>query len=78
MLEREKVLPSFIMAVDYKIFDKLYQLAEMEDARITSALQNLFLQLPTDSEILEAIEIFSFQVSNIFFVIVCKKMLICL
>ncbi|XP_057299797.1 ubiquitin carboxyl-terminal hydrolase 24-like isoform X2 [Hydractinia symbiolongicarpus] len=61
MLEREKVLPSFIMAVDYKIFDKLYQLAEMEDARITSALQNLFLQLPTDSEILEAIEIFSFQ-----------------
>ena len=66
MLEREKVLPSFLMAVEYKIFDKLYQLAELEEQRITKALHNLFLHLPTDKDVLEAIDVFSFQVFMLF------------
>lgn len=63
MLEREKSLPSFLLAVEYKVFDKLYQLAELEESQITNALQNLLLHLPTDCDVLQAIDVFSFQVT---------------
>lgn len=63
MLEREKSLPSFLLAVEYKVFDKLYQLAELEESQITNALQNLLLHLPTDGDVLQAIDVFSFQVT---------------
>ena len=60
--DREKCLPSFILAVDYKVYDKLYQLAELEEAQITCVLRNLLQLLPTDRDVLEAIDVFSFQV----------------
>ncbi|XP_065657355.1 ubiquitin carboxyl-terminal hydrolase 24 isoform X3 [Hydra vulgaris] len=59
LLEKEKTLPSYILAMDCKIFDKLYQLAEIEEPRMTNALQNLLSRLPTDSDILQAIDVFS-------------------
>ena len=53
------------MAVEYKIFEKLYELAEMEEPKITNALKNLFLHLPTDGDVLQAIDVFSLQVSAV-------------
>ena len=72
-LEREKSLPSFILAVDFKVFDKLYQLAELEETQITCALRNLLQQLPTDADVLQAIDIFSFQVRPLIFQLVEKN-----
>jgi len=50
------------LAVDFKVFDKLYQLAELEEPQIITVLRTLLQQLPTDGDVLQAIDIFSFQV----------------
>lgn len=55
-------MPSFMFAVDFKMFSKLYELAELEDQHVTSVLRKLIKLLPTDGDVLTAIEIFSFQV----------------
>uniref|UniRef100_A0A7M5XH66 ubiquitinyl hydrolase 1 n=1 Tax=Clytia hemisphaerica TaxID=252671 RepID=A0A7M5XH66_9CNID len=60
-MDREKCLPGFLLAVEYRIFDKLYTLAELEEPQITCVLRNLLQQLPTDGDVLQAIDVFSFQ-----------------
>lgn len=55
-LEQEKMMPGVIMATECKAFDKLYQLAELEEPSITVRVQRLLMLLPTDPDVQEALE----------------------
>eukprot|EP00794_Sanderia_malayensis_P007934 gene7934-8789_t len=56
LLEREKGLPGYLMALEYKVFDKIYELAVLEETGIIDALRSLLSLLPTDITVLEAME----------------------
>lgn len=55
-LEQEKMMPGVIMATECKAFDKLYQLAELEEPSITVRVQRLLMLLPTDPDVQEGLE----------------------
>jgi len=49
-------MPGVIMATECKAFDKLYQLAELEEPSITVRVQRLLMLLPTDPDVQEGLE----------------------
>ena len=55
-------MPGVIMATECKAFDKLYQLAELEEPSITVRVQRLLMLLPTDPDVQEALESIGQQV----------------
>lgn len=55
-LEQERMMPGVIMATECKAFDKLYQLAELEEPSITVRVQRLLMLLPTDPDVQEALD----------------------
>uniref|UniRef100_H3APV7 Ubiquitin carboxyl-terminal hydrolase 24 n=1 Tax=Latimeria chalumnae TaxID=7897 RepID=H3APV7_LATCH len=54
--EQEKSLPGVVMAIVYNVFDMLYQLANLEEPRITVRVRKLLLLIPTDQAIQEALD----------------------
>ena len=56
------MMPGVIMATECKAFDKLYQLAEIEEPSITVRVQRLLMLLPTDPDVQEALESIGQQV----------------
>ncbi|XP_020894443.2 ubiquitin carboxyl-terminal hydrolase 24, partial [Exaiptasia diaphana] len=55
-LEQERIMPGVIMSTECRAFDKLYQLAELEEPSITSHVQRLLMLLPTDPVVQEALD----------------------
>ncbi|XP_034271054.1 ubiquitin carboxyl-terminal hydrolase 24 isoform X2 [Pantherophis guttatus] len=55
-MEQEKSLPGVVMALVYNVFDMLYQLANLEEPRITLRVRRLLLLIPTDPAIQEALD----------------------
>ncbi|EDO44319.1 predicted protein, partial [Nematostella vectensis] len=55
-LEQERMIPGVLMATECKAFDKLYQLAELEEPSITAHVQKLVMLLPTDPQVQEALD----------------------
>lgn len=56
------MMPGVIMATECKAFDKLYQLAELEEPSITVRVQRLLMLLPTDPDVQEGLESIGQQV----------------
>uniref|UniRef100_G3TRF4 Ubiquitin specific peptidase 24 n=1 Tax=Loxodonta africana TaxID=9785 RepID=G3TRF4_LOXAF len=52
----EKSLPGVVMALVCNVFDMLYQLANLEEPRITLRVRKLLLLIPTDPAIQEALD----------------------
>lgn len=57
-------MPGVIMATECKAFDKLYQLAELEEPSITVRVQRLLMLLPTDPDVQEALDSIGQQVRS--------------
>lgn len=55
-LEQEKMLPGVVMAVEGQVFDMLYQLADLDEPRITHRVRKLLMLIPTDPQISETLE----------------------
>uniref|UniRef100_A0A8C4VCQ0 Ubiquitin carboxyl-terminal hydrolase 24 n=1 Tax=Falco tinnunculus TaxID=100819 RepID=A0A8C4VCQ0_FALTI len=55
-MEQEKSLPGVVMALVCNVFDMLYQLANLEEPRITLRVRKLLLLIPTDPAIQEALD----------------------
>ena len=55
-------MPGVIMGTECKAFDKLYQLAELEEPNITARVQSLLMMLPTDPDVLETLDSLGQQV----------------
>ncbi|XP_078526269.1 ubiquitin carboxyl-terminal hydrolase 24 isoform X1 [Lissotriton helveticus] len=55
-MEQEKSLPGVVMALVCNVFDMLYQLANLEEQRITVRVRKLLLLIPTDPAIQEALD----------------------
>ncbi|KAH0618572.1 hypothetical protein JD844_017919, partial [Phrynosoma platyrhinos] len=55
-MEQEKSLPGVVMALVCNVFDMLYQLANLEEPRITLRVRRLLLLIPTDPAIQEALD----------------------
>lgn len=55
-LEQEKMLPGVVMAVEGQVFDMLYQLADLDESRITHRVRKLLMLIPTDPQISETLE----------------------
>ncbi|GCB74652.1 hypothetical protein scyTo_0003743, partial [Scyliorhinus torazame] len=55
-MEQEKSLPGVVMALVCNVFDMLYQLANLEEPRITVRVRKLLLLVPTDPAIQEALD----------------------
>lgn len=53
---QEKSLPGVVMALVCNVFDMLYQLANLEEPRITLRVRKLLLLIPTDPAIQEALD----------------------
>ena len=70
------MMPGVIMATECKAFDKLYQLAEIEEPSITVRVQRLLMLLPTDPDVQEALESIGQQVRRTVTrsVVQCRKM----
>ncbi|XP_043941443.1 ubiquitin carboxyl-terminal hydrolase 24 [Protopterus annectens] len=56
VMEQEKSLPGVVMALVCNVFDMLYQLANLEELRITLRVRRLLLLIPTDPTIQEALD----------------------
>uniref|UniRef100_A0A8D0AJU7 Ubiquitin carboxyl-terminal hydrolase 24 n=1 Tax=Sander lucioperca TaxID=283035 RepID=A0A8D0AJU7_SANLU len=67
-LEQEKSLPGVVMALVCNVFEMLYQLANLDETRITLRVRKLLLLIPTDPEVQDALDnffstfLFSFDV----------------
>eukprot|EP00795_Rhopilema_esculentum_P004483 gene4483-20726_t len=59
--DEEKGLPSYLMAIEFKVFERLYELALLEESGVTDALRSLLQLLPTDTSVLNAFDVFSYQ-----------------
>ncbi|XP_055363801.1 ubiquitin carboxyl-terminal hydrolase 24 isoform X3 [Betta splendens] len=57
-LEQEKSLPGVVMALVCNVFEMLYQLANLDESRITLRVRNLLLLIPTDPEVQDALDNF--------------------
>lgn len=57
-LEQEKSLPGVVMALVCNVFEMLYQLANLDECRITLRVRNLLLLIPTDPEVQDALDNF--------------------
>ncbi|GFO40770.1 ubiquitin carboxyl-terminal hydrolase 24 [Plakobranchus ocellatus] len=57
--EQEKMLPGVVMAKGGEVFDMLYNLTELEEAKITKRVQKLLMLIPTDPAVLEALDLIS-------------------
>ncbi|XP_044286407.1 ubiquitin carboxyl-terminal hydrolase 24 isoform X3 [Varanus komodoensis] len=55
-MEQEKSLPGVVMALVCNVFDMLYQLANLEEPRITLRVRRLLLLIPTDPAIQESLD----------------------
>ncbi|XP_053324952.1 ubiquitin carboxyl-terminal hydrolase 24 [Spea bombifrons] len=55
-MEQEKSLPGVVMALVCNVFDMLYQLANLEEPRITVRVRKLLLLIPTDPAVQEALD----------------------
>ncbi|KAG8547789.1 hypothetical protein GDO81_027501 [Engystomops pustulosus] len=55
-MEQEKSLPGVVMALVCNVFDMLYQLANLEEPRITLRVRKLLLLIPTDPAVQEALD----------------------
>ncbi|KAM3914119.1 ubiquitin carboxyl-terminal hydrolase 24 isoform 1-T1 [Leptodactylus fuscus] len=56
VMEQEKSLPGVVMALVCNVFDMLYQLANLEEPRITLRVRKLLLLIPTDPAVQEALD----------------------
>ncbi|TSK58130.1 Ubiquitin carboxyl-terminal hydrolase 24 [Bagarius yarrelli] len=54
----EKSLPGVVMALVCNVFEMLYQLANLEEPRITLRVRKLLLLIPTDPEVQDALDNF--------------------
>ncbi|CAL8307093.1 unnamed protein product [Lota lota] len=57
-LEQEKSLPGVVMALVCNVFEMLYQLANLDESRITLRVRKLLLLIPTDPEVQDALDNF--------------------
>uniref|UniRef100_A0A8C6PJW9 Ubiquitin carboxyl-terminal hydrolase 24 n=1 Tax=Nothobranchius furzeri TaxID=105023 RepID=A0A8C6PJW9_NOTFU len=57
-LEQEKALPGVVMALVCNVFEMLYQLANLDEPRITLRVRKLLLLIPTDPEVQDALDNF--------------------
>nr|XP_023674608.1 ubiquitin carboxyl-terminal hydrolase 24 isoform X1 [Paramormyrops kingsleyae] len=57
-MEQEKSLPGVVMALVCNVFEMLYQLANLEEPRITLRVRKLLLLIPTDPEVQDALDNF--------------------
>ncbi|KAK1897205.1 Ubiquitin carboxyl-terminal hydrolase 24, partial [Dissostichus eleginoides] len=57
-LEQEKSLPGVVMALVCNVFEMLYQLANLDETRITLRVRKLLLLIPTDPEVQDALDNF--------------------
>ncbi|XP_068095523.1 ubiquitin carboxyl-terminal hydrolase 24 isoform X3 [Hyperolius riggenbachi] len=55
-MDQEKSLPGVVMALVCNVFDMLYQLANLEEPRITVRVRKLLLLIPTDPAVQEALD----------------------
>nr|XP_033771654.1 ubiquitin carboxyl-terminal hydrolase 24 isoform X3 [Geotrypetes seraphini] len=55
-MEQEKSLPGVVMALVCNVFDMLYQLANLEEPRITVRVRKLLLLVPIDPAVQEALD----------------------
>ncbi|OCT84877.1 ubiquitin carboxyl-terminal hydrolase 24 [Xenopus laevis] len=55
-MDQEKSLPGVVMALVCNVFDMLYQLANIEEPRITVRVRKLLLLIPTDPAVQEALD----------------------
>lgn len=63
-LEQEKMLPGVVMAMGGQVFEMLYQLADLDEPRITSRVRKLLMLIPTDPAISESLDSISNKVSK--------------
>ncbi|BFY99847.1 hypothetical protein BsWGS_02887 [Bradybaena similaris] len=56
-IEQEKTLPGVVMGKGGEVFDMLYQLTELDEAKITKRVQKLLMLIPTDSAVSEALDL---------------------
>ncbi|XP_061594074.1 ubiquitin carboxyl-terminal hydrolase 24 isoform X3 [Cololabis saira] len=57
-LEQEKSLPGVVMALVCNVFEMLYQLANLDESRITLRVRKLLLLIPTDPDVQDALDNF--------------------
>ncbi|XP_056131607.1 ubiquitin carboxyl-terminal hydrolase 24 [Lampris incognitus] len=57
-LEQEKSLPGVVMALVCNVFEMLYQLANLDEPRITLRVRKLLLLIPTDPDVQDALDNF--------------------
>ncbi|XP_056271460.1 ubiquitin carboxyl-terminal hydrolase 24 isoform X7 [Pseudoliparis swirei] len=57
-LEQEKSLPGVVMALVCNVFEMLYQLANLDETRITLRVRKLLLLIPTDPDVQDALDNF--------------------
>ncbi|XP_041474973.1 ubiquitin carboxyl-terminal hydrolase 24-like isoform X2 [Lytechinus variegatus] len=54
--ELERSLPGVVMATGGQVFDMLYQLADLDEPRITERVRKLLMMIPTDPSIPESLD----------------------
>jgi len=59
--EQERALPGVIMSNKKEVFDKLEQLCELGDPGVIMGVRSLLMLLPTNHQIMEALEVFTYQ-----------------
>ncbi|XP_033116308.1 ubiquitin carboxyl-terminal hydrolase 24-like [Anneissia japonica] len=55
-MELERSLPGVVMATGGQVFEMLYQLADLDETKITQRVRNLLRLIPTDPSIIEALD----------------------
>ncbi|XP_046339329.2 ubiquitin carboxyl-terminal hydrolase 24-like isoform X2 [Haliotis rufescens] len=55
-LEQEKMLPGYVMAQGGQVFEMLYQLTELDEAKITKRVRKLLMLIPTDPAVAEGLD----------------------
>ncbi|XP_071953763.1 ubiquitin carboxyl-terminal hydrolase 24-like [Antedon mediterranea] len=55
-MELERSLPGVVMATGGQVFEMLYQLADLDEPRITERVRNLLRLIPTDPSVVEALD----------------------
>ncbi|XP_035828590.1 LOW QUALITY PROTEIN: ubiquitin carboxyl-terminal hydrolase 24 [Aplysia californica] len=56
-IEQEKMLPGVVMAKGGEVFDKLYQLTELDEPKITKRVQKLLMLIPTDPAVSDSLDL---------------------
>uniref|UniRef100_A0A8C1XYQ3 Ubiquitin carboxyl-terminal hydrolase 24 n=1 Tax=Cyprinus carpio TaxID=7962 RepID=A0A8C1XYQ3_CYPCA len=72
-MEQEKSLPGVVMALVCNVFEMLYQLANLEEPRITLRVRKLLLLIPTDPEVQDALDNFVLDSKFSFFLPTSKS-----